>query len=317
MVSRVAVIAQDPVSFFELGVAVEVFGVDRTSDGVPPFDFQICSPDAKDAVMALPGVALSGNSGLDATAGADLVIVPSAPRDRAPSPDVVEALKATHQRGARVLAMCSGAFALAWAGLLDGRRAATHWRYAAELQAQFPRARVDDSALYLEEEGIVTSAGTAAAIDACLHLVRTDHGSEAAARIARRMVVAPHREGGQKQFIEHPVPVAASSLEPLMQSLMDSLDRRHTVASMAREARMSERTFARHFQAQTGTTPAAWLTRQRVLEARHLLEVSDLGIDHIAGRTGLGSGALLRHHFQQLIGVAPSAYRASFRQASA
>src|SRR6478672_96458 len=182
----IAVVSQRPLAFFELGVIVEVFGVDRTTEGVPAFDFRLCSPDGEPAQMALPGISLSGLRPLDAAADADLVVVPSSPLDRAPSPEVIEVLKAAHGRGARVLAMCSGAFALAWAGLLDERRAATHWRYAAPLRTQFPRVQVDEDVLYVDEDNIVTSAGTAAGIDACLHLVRTDHGSEAAARIARR-----------------------------------------------------------------------------------------------------------------------------------
>lgn len=311
----VAVIAQQPLAFFELGVIVEVFGIDRTSEGVPAFDFRLCSPEAATARTAIDGVELVGLEPLERAKDADLVVVPSSPLDRAPVPEVIEALKAAHGRGGRVLAMCSGTFALAWAGLLDGQRAATHWRYAAELQAQFPRVHVDEAVLYVDEGGVVTSAGTAAGIDACLHLVRTDHGSEAAARIARRMVVSPHREGGQKQFIERPIPEAGSSLEPVMEFLLDHLDATHTVASMARRAAMSTRSFTRHFQAQTGTTPAAWLTGQRVLAARHLLETSDLGMEQIAAQVGLGTAALLRHHFNRQIGITPTAYRRAFRHA--
>lgn len=315
MPNVVAVVAQHPLAFFELGVIVEVFGVDRTSDGVPRFDFRLCSPQGVPTAMALPGVELSGFVPLNHTVDADLLVVPSSPLDRAPEPEVIECLKAAHERGTRVLAMCSGAFALAWAGLLDDRRAATHWRYAAQLQAQFPRSRVDDAALYVDEDGVVTSAGTAAGIDACLHLVRSDHGSEVAARIARRMVVAPHREGGQKQFIERPIPEADVGLEPVLQDVLDHLDAPHSVTTMARSAAMSTRSFARHFQSQTGTSPAAWLARQRVLAARHLLESSDLGLDQVAARTGLGTSALLRHHFQRQLGVTPSAYRRAFHHA--
>jgi transcriptional regulator GlxA family with amidase domain len=227
---------------------------------------------------------------------------------------VIEVLKAAHGRGARVLAMCSGAFALAWAGLLDERRAATHWRYAAPLRTQFPRVQVDEDVLYVDEDNIVTSAGTAAGIDACLHLVRTDHGSEAAARIARRMVVAPHREGGQKQFIEQPVPRSGTSLEPVLQAVLDRLDSPHTVASLAQQASMSTRSFARHFRAQTGTSPSVWITTQRVLAARQLLEAGDLSMEQVASTVGFGTAVLLRHHFQQQLGITPTAYRRAFRR---
>lgn len=314
MLRSVAVIAHDPVAFFELGVLVEVFGIDRTEEGVPAFDFRICAARGSRGVSstAVEGVRLHGLRPLGEAAGADLVAMPSAPLHGPPAPGVREVLRAAHDRGAYVLSLCSGTFALAWAGLLDGRRAATHWRYAPQLQAMFPAVRVDEDVLYADEDGVVTGAGTAAGIDACLHLVRREHGSEVAARIARRMVVAPHRHGGQKQFIDRPLPEAGSGLQNLLEHLAQTLDRPHTITSMAREVRMSPRTLARQFRAQTGTTPHAWLTAQRVLAARRLLEATDLSVDQIATRVGLRDAALLRHHVQRALGVTPSTYRRTF-----
>lgn len=314
MLRTVAVVAQSPLAFFELGVLVEVFGVDRTEEGVPAFDLRVCAapPGQGRTATALAGVHLQGLDAMDAAADADLVAVPSSSLTEAPPTVVLQTLREAHARGAYLLSLCSGTFALAWAGLLDGRQAATHWRYARQLQEQFPLVQVDEDVLYAEADRVVTGAGTAAGIDACLHLVRREHGSQVAAAIARRMVVAPHREGGQKQFIDRPVPEAGSGLQPLMDHLAASLEQPHTVASMARRSSMSPRTLARQFQAQTGTTPHAWLTEQRVLAARHLLEVSDLGLDQIAQRVGLNDSALLRHHFVRTLGLTPSAYRRGF-----
>lgn len=307
----VAVIAQGPVAAFELGVLVEVFGIDRSAEGVPVFDFRLCAATDAAQELAVPGVRLEGLRPLGEALDADLVAVPSSSLTHSPADAVLDTLRRAHAQGAYVLSLCSGTFALAWAGLLDGRRAATHWRYAEDLQARFPAVRVDEEVLYAAQDKVVTGAGTAAGIDACLHLVRRELGSEVAARIARRMVVAPHREGGQKQFIDRPVP-AGSGLQHLLEHLSATLERPHTVASMARRARMSPRTLARQFQAQTGTTPHAWLTAQRVLAARRSLEATDAPLDQVARDVGFGDAALLRHHFVQATGVTPSAYRRAF-----
>jgi transcriptional regulator GlxA family with amidase domain len=209
--------------------------------------------------------------------------------------------------------VCSGAFQLAAAGLLDGRECTTHWRYAARLAEEHPRACVDLDVLYVEDGPVLTSAGTAAGIDACLHLVRTELGSEVATRIARRMVVPPHRSGGQRQFVETPVPTEpCEGLQDVMEWVAERLDEEHSIPSLARRAAMSERTFARRFTAEVGTTPHKWLTSQRVLRARHLLESTDLDIERIARESGFATAAVLRHHFQRQIGIPPVAYRRAF-----
>ncbi len=317
MLRTVAVILQEPVALFEFGVLAEVFGVDRTDDGVPPIEFLVCA-DA-------PGVAMATTTGsmvvaphpLSAAERADLVAVPGNDACWAPAPGVLEALRGAHERGAYVLSVCTGAFALGEAGLLDGRACTTHWRYTSELAERYPTASVDPGVLYTESDRIVTSAGTAAGIDACLHLVRQELGSAVASRIARRMVVPPHRDGGQRQFIDHPVPeVGSESLAPVTEWMLERLAERHTVAGLARRAGMSQRTFARRFAAETGTTPHQWLTDQRVIRARDLLERTDLSVEQVAEAVGLGGAALLRHHFAQETGLTPTAYRRRFRTSS-
>jgi transcriptional regulator GlxA family with amidase domain len=226
----------------------------------------------------------------------------------------VAELHAATARGARVLAVCSGAFLLAAAGLLDGRRAATHWRYAPALAARYPAVRVDPDVLYTEDGPVVTSAGTAAAIDACLHLVRREHGTAVANALARRMVVAPHRDGGQAQYAETPVAdVDDRALADLVQWLERNLDEPVTVRDLAARALMSPRTFARRFKAATATTPHRWLLARRLLLAEHLLEDTDLAVDQIARRCGLGSPDTLRHHFAERRRTSPTAYRRAFR----
>src|SRR6478735_7018400 len=297
MLRTIAVIAQEPVAMFELGVLCEVFGIDRTDDGVPPFDFRVCS--------ARPGEVLRTTSGLS--------IVAPFPLEAARGADVLDILRHTAANGGRVLSVCSGAFQLAAAGLLDGRECTTHWRYAARLADEHPRARVDLDVLYVEDGPVLTSAGTAAGIDACLHLVRTELGSEVATRIARRMVVPPHRSGGQRQYVETPIPdQPCDSLQDVLDAVLEDLDGDHTVASLARQAAMSERTFARRFSAEVGTTPHQWLTAQRVLRARRLLETTDFDVERIARESGFATGAVLRHHFQRQIGVPPLSYRKTF-----
>lgn len=314
MLRSVVVIAQEPLAPFEFGVVCEVFGVDRTDDGVPPFDFSVCSERPEQPISMLSGTALAVDHGLEVCEQADLVALPSGPMDTPPSPAVVAQLQDAVARGAYVLSVCTGAFTFAAAGLLDGRRCSTHWRYAEALATAYPSLTVDADSLYTIDGTVITSAGTAAGIDACLALVRAEHGSDVAARIARRMVVAPHRDGGQRQFIERPVPEASagSSLQDLLQWLMATLDADHTVSGMAARQHMSSRTFARHFVAETGSTPQRWLTRQRVLAAQHLLEATDLPLEVVASKVGLGSATLLRHHFAAVVGIAPSTYRRRF-----
>ncbi|GAB2985580.1 helix-turn-helix domain-containing protein [Saccharothrix stipae] len=312
MLRSVAAVVIDGLAPFEFGVICEVFGVDRTEDGVPPIDFLVCGERPGEPVRTSVGASLTPDHGLDALGRADLVAVPAVKiRDEYP-PLVLEAIREAHRGGSTLLSVCSGAFVLGAAGLLDDRRCTTHWHHATALAERFPHAKIDPDVLFVDEGDIVTSAGTAAGIDACLHLVRRELGAAVTATIARRMVVAPQREGGQRQFVELPAPHQADSLQPLLAWLQDRLDQEHTIASLAEQATMSERTFARRFAAETGTTPHRWLTVQRVLRARQLLEETQLTVEDVAHRAGFGTAALLRHHFTSVVGVPPKDYRRSF-----
>jgi transcriptional regulator GlxA family with amidase domain len=317
MLKQVAVIVLDGVAPFELGVVCEVFGTDRTDDGFPGYEFDTCSPDGR-PVRTKSGWLLTPTADLTPVDQADLVAVPACSVDPAP-PEVSAALRRAADRGAYVMSVCSGAFLLASAGLLDGRRATTHWKYADELARRYPKVQVDPDVLYVADDNIATSAGTAAGIDLCLHLVRREHGSAVATALARRMVVPPHRDGGQAQYVEAPLPRTADAptLEPLLSWLITTLDTDHTVESLAARSHMSARTFARRFRAETGATPHDWLTTQRVLLARRLLEDTDLGIDAVAGRAGFGTAAMLRHHFTRRVGATPQSYRTTFRDRAA
>ncbi|MGN6160521.1 MAG: GlxA family transcriptional regulator [Marmoricola sp.] len=311
--SSVAVILQPQAAVFEFGVVHEVFALDRTAEGVPAFDFRVCVEDPSQPVSLVGGFALSGAQGLEAADDADLVVAAAFNVATTPSPEAIATIRRARKRGATLLSVCSGAFLLGAAGVLDDLDCTTHWVHAAELQRRHPRARVDPNVLFVEQDGIITSAGTSAGIDACLHHVRCELGAEVATTIARRMVVPPQRDGGQRQYVAVPVPTrAAESLQPLLDSVLESLGEAHTVASMARMASMSERTFARRFVAETGTTPAQWLLQQRLHHARVLLERTDLPVDAIAARCGFSSATLLRHHFTNAVGVPPTSYRRSF-----
>jgi transcriptional regulator GlxA family with amidase domain len=313
VVRRVAVIALDGVAPFELGVLCEVFGLDR-GDEFPRYEFAICTPDGQ-PVRTSSGFHLVPHADLGPVATADLVAVPAHPINGNAPPTVLAALRAAAERGTQLLSVCSGAFLLGEAGVLDGRRCTTHWRYVAQLQERFPAALVACDALYVDDANVLTSAGTAAGIDACLHLVRRLHGSAVATKLARRMVVPPHRDGGQRQFIEAPMPAVPgeSTLEHMLAWVLDNLDRPITVDELARRAHMAPRTFARRFRAEVGTTPHDWVTNQRVLMARRLLEETDLAVDTVARRTGFGDAATLRHHFGRRLGASPNTYRTAFR----
>jgi transcriptional regulator GlxA family with amidase domain len=225
-------------------------------------------------------------------------------------------VRAAYDRGARILSVCSGAFLLGEAGLLDGRECTTHWLYVDELQRRFPRARVNCDVLYVDEDPVITSAGSAAGLDACLHLIRKEFGARSANSVARRMVVPPQREGGQAQFVQTPVSVpSGDTLQPVLTWMQQHLHEEMTVSSLAARAAMSPRTFARRFRAETGTTPHQWVTAQRLLLAEQLLEESDTPIEVVASRSGFGNAATLRHHFTQARGTTPLAYRRTFSHA--
>lgn len=309
----VAVLLQPPVSLFEFGVLAEVFGIDRTEEGVPAFDYRVCA-ESPGPLDSRNGTTVTAAFGLEAAADADLLAVPASSAARTPSPAVVQVLRDAVDRGAWVMSVCSGAFTLGAAGILDGRDCTTHWRHTAELAAAHPRARVDPDVLYVRDGTVITSAGTAAGIDAALYLVRTELGSAVATSIARRMVVPPHRHGGQRQFIDRPVPTTtAESLGPVLTWMLEHLDLAFTVDDLARRSAMSSRTFARRFVAETGTTPHQWVTDQRVLRARQLLEETDLPVEAVARDAGFGSAALLRHHFTRCTGITPTAFRTQRR----
>jgi transcriptional regulator GlxA family with amidase domain len=309
----VAVAVADGTPLFELAAACEVFGVDRGLAD-PWYDFAICGEDGAE----VGGWLRAGiRYGLDALAGADTVIVPSC-RDAAEPPPraLVEAVRAAHDAGARVASLCTGAFVLAEAGLLDGRRATTHWAHTDLLRDRYPAVRVDPDVLYIDDGRVLTSAGKAAGMDLCLHLVRADHGTAVANALARTLVVPPHRAGGQAQFI--PAAVAHGrdhALAGLLPWALERMDRPLTVRDLAREAGMSSRNLARHFHAVTGTSPLRWLLNQRVRRAQELLETTDLSVEQVASRTGMGTATTLRRHFGQQVGVPPEAYRRTFRPA--
>ncbi|MEU7031500.1 helix-turn-helix domain-containing protein [Streptomyces sp. NPDC046275] len=319
---RIALVSFPGIRAFDVSVINEVWGTDRTDRGVPAFELR------RTATVPAP-IPLSGGLSLvpdrpldwlDALTGADLVVVPGIedPDADLPAP-LLDALRRAHARGVPVASLCAGAFVLARAGLLDGRRAVTHWRLAPALAARHPHVTVEAEALFVEDTGIWTSAGTAAGIDLCLHLVRTAHGAEVAATIARSMVTAPFRTGTQAQFIERPTPRAdrdADALAAVRAHALAHLDEAHTVASLAARAGMSARSFARHFQATTGTTPARWLIAQRVAAAQKLLERTDHPLPEVARRAGFGSEVTMRQHFASHLATSPRAYRQAFRRAA-
>ncbi len=314
MLENVAVLVYDGVAPFELGVLCEAWSLDRLDQGVPNFDFGICAPRPGKVATNLPGFALDVQHDLERLADADLICIPAMPRERPVPPAVITALQSAHARGARLLSVCSGAFVLGAAGLLDGRVCTTHWRYVDELQRRFPKAEVQCDVLYVDSGSVVTSAGSAAGLDACLHLMRREFGASVAATVARRMVVAPHRDGGQAQFIQTPVPVTtADTLQPVLEWMGANLHRDLNVETLASRALMAPRTFARRFKAETGTTPYHWITNQRVMMAERLLEESDETIERISIQAGFSSATAFRHHFVRLRGTSPQSYRRLFK----
>ncbi|MFC4492732.1 GlxA family transcriptional regulator [Streptomyces ovatisporus] len=316
MLKNVAVALTHGVNAFELGVAAEVFGMDRSDQGLPVHDFALVAAEPP-PIRANPPFTIDALHGIDRLADADLIVVPAGQgyQERDFPEELLAALRAAVDRGAWVLSVCSGAFLLGAAGLLDGRRCTAHWRDTEQLSRRFPRARVEPGVLYVEDASVITSAGTAAGIDACLHLVRREQGSHVANAIARRMVVPPHREGGQAQYIEHPVPPERGddAIGVSLHWLEEHLTEQITVEQLAGMAHMAPRTYARRFQQETGTTPHQWVLGQRILRAQHLLEETDLTVDAIAARAGFGNDAALRHHFLRRLGTTPNAYRRTFR----
>ena len=316
MLNKVAVIGLPDVAVFELGVMCELFGMDRSADGLPVYEFAVCSPGGV-ALRTDQGMSIVPGHDLSPAEDADLVAILPYDRSVPTPPEVLDTLRRAAARGAWVMSLCTGAFALGEAGLLDGRRCTTHWRHTDDLAERFPQAQVDPGVLYVADGTVLTSAGTAAGVDAGLHLIRAEQGAAVATTIARRMVVPPHREGGQAQFIEEPVmPVDCATLQPVLARVLATLDEPHTVETMADLAHMAPRTFARKFRSETGATPHDWLTGHRVLYARRLLEESGLGVDLIAERSGFGSAATLRHHFAHRLNTTPQAYRGTFRSHS-
>lgn len=313
--SRVSVLLHDGMSAFELGIVTEVFGLPRPELDLDWYRLAICA-ERPGPLRMVGGASIHADGGLDLFAAADTVIVPGVadPHGHC-SPAVLDALRTAHRRGARVVSICSGAFALAEAGLLDGRRATTHWRYADLLARRFPAVEVDADVLYVDEGDVLTGAGSAAGLDVCVHIVRTDFGPNVANSVARRLVIPPHRQGGQAQFIEAPVVVDAEDdrITRSMTWALANLAEPITVAAMAQEAHMSARTYLRHFTRCTGSSPIRWLITQRVHASLALLERSDLAIEQVAAAVGFDRAVTFRQHFGATMRTSPSAYRRTFR----
>jgi len=309
----VVALAYDHLCIFEFAVAAELFGLDRPELDVEWYDFRVASTTAG-PLKAMGGLQIMADAGLELLEEADTIIIPGwSGRSQTPPQDLVNALIAAHHRGARLVSICSGVFALAATGLLDGAAATTHWRYIDELRSRYPLIDVRPDVLYIDNDRILTSAGSAAGIDLGLHIIRLDHGPEVANEVARRMVVPTHRDGGQAQFIPQPVAYEDDlSIGTTLDWALAELDSPLTTKSMASHAKMSERTFARRFAEATGTTPHKWLTANRVKRARDLLETTSLNIEQVASGSGLGSAANLRHHFQREVRITPTQYRRTF-----
>jgi AraC family transcriptional activator FtrA len=318
---QVVALCLDGVVAFDLAAPAQAFLTAASGPGEPAYEFSTCSLDGR-PLRSTTGFGVVPQGDLSLLAAADTVVVPAALAVFSEPPEEALAeLRAAAERGVRVISVCTGAFALAHAGLLDGRRATTHWAFAEEMARRFPAVEVDAGALYVDEGQVMTSAGLSAGIDLCLHVIRQDCGAAVGEQVARHMVAAPHREGGQAQFIERPrlgAPAGAlGSLEETRRWAAGLLHEPLDVAAMARHASVSPRTFARRFREETGTTPLQWLLNQRVQEARRLLEETDLPIDAVAWRAGFGTAASLRDHFRRITATTPTAYRRSFKPLAA
>jgi transcriptional regulator GlxA family with amidase domain len=313
----IAVVAFDRISAFHLSVPCLVFGEDRRELGVPAFELRVCAAEGG-KLRTTAGFSLATRFGLGRLHEADIVIVPSwRDPDERPPERLLSALRRAHASRKQLVGLCLGAFVLAEAGLLDGRRATTHWQWADAFAARFPRVQLDRRVLYVDDDDIVTSAGTAAGLDCCLHLLRKQIGAELANRVARRLVLAPHRQGGQAQYIEQPIQrdLAADPLAETLSWAGSQLQRAHSLDSLAKRSHMSRRTFTRRFRQTTGTSVSRWLIAQRVAHAQRLLETSTAGIEQIASAAGFGSALSLRQHFVAALSVSPAQYRREFRLA--
>ncbi|GIG70341.1 GlxA family transcriptional regulator [Phytomonospora endophytica] len=316
---RVAILVVDRVVALDLAIPAQVFTTAR-ADGARLYEVVVCGERRGLTVNSVEmdggGVELyrlTAPYTLDELRSADTVVVPGGSFGVSPSAEALDALRAAHARGARIASICSGAFVLAAAGLLDGRRATTHWAFAELMAGAFPPVEVDPNVLFIDDGDVLTSAGVATGLDMCLHMVRTDFGAAVAAEVARHIVVAPQREGDQAQFIVHPEPRDVGSLEPTMRWMRDRLGEPVTLAEIAREAAVSPRTLNRWFRAQTGTTPLRWLLRQRVHRAQELLETTALSVEEVAASCGFGTAVNLRQHFAGSLHTTPQAYRRAFR----
>ena len=308
----IAILAFQHISPFHLSVPCVVFG--DAHPGLPPFTLRVCAVEAG-PLRTSAGFSITCDYGLEGLEGADIIILPSWQAGRPVPPPLLQALQQAAARGVQIVGLCLGAYVLAEAGLLDGRAATTHWAYAEDFASRYPQVRLDPAVLYVEDGLLLTSAGTAAGLDCCLHLLRQRYGAELANGVARRLVVPPHRQGGQAQFIEQPLPVRAgdSRLAGLLDWVRANLAQPHTLDSLAAQVAMSRRSFTRHFRKLTGCTVGQWLLSERLLLSQRLLERSGQGVEQIAALTGLGSPESLRHHFRQRYGVSPSQWRHSFQ----
>ena len=315
---KLAIVAFDGISLFHLSVPTLIFGEDRQASGVPRYALHVCT-EHPGPLTSSTGLVIEVPYGLEHLADADVIIVPSWNHpERAAPATLTEALRAAHARGAKLVGLCLGAFVLADAGLLDGRRATTHWGWSELFARRFPQVKLDPDVLYVDEDDVMTSAGTVAALDGCLHLLRRRLGADVANRVARRLVMPPHRQGGQAQYVEQPLPVRPrdDKLAEVLDWARARLDQPLSLDTLARTALMSRRTFTRRFRDTAGTSVSQWLTAERVALAQRLLETTDLPVENVADKAGFGSALSLRQHFRVQFGTTPADYRRTFRNSA-